>query len=129
MTDRPVCEGTTKAGARCRSFAAGGRYCFPHDPANAERMRQARLRGASKGGRLKAIRGRRLKLDSATALLRFNAELAQDTLSGAVDPGVSRAVSYAIANQLRLLEVGEHERRLGEIERLLGEQRGGKRWA
>jgi len=113
--DKPTCEGVTKAGGRCRSFTLpGSPYCFMHgDP---EAATAARSRGAVTAGKLRSLKGRRPKLDSPRALVQFVADLAQDTLSGAVEPDVCRAVAYTVSLQIRLLEASELERRVAELE-------------
>ena len=130
MRDRPTCEGTTTAGTPCRSFTAGGRWCFPHDPANAERMRDARTRGASRGGKLKAIHGRRPRLDDAAGLLRFNAELINRLLAGELEVDVVRCVVYALSLQKSLVEASNLEKRLAALEANLNasEAQGAQRW-
>jgi hypothetical protein len=117
------CRAPTKHGRPCKGFLLPGRdVCLSHAEDLADKVAAARARGGSVAAKIRKLEGRRLRLDSATALLKFNADLAQDTLSGSVDPGVSRAVSYAIANQLRLLETSELERRLAALEDCLKAQ-------
>ena len=114
---RPTCDAIRKDGERCRAPALPDSVlCWSHDPRQAETAARARAEGASKGGKLRALKGRRPKLDSPRALVRFVADLAQDTLSGAVEPDVSRAVAYCVSLQIRLLEASELERRVAELE-------------
>jgi hypothetical protein len=111
------CRAPTVSGRACRGFLLPGRdVCLSHAEDLADKLARARALGGSAAAKVRALQGKRLRLDSAGALLRFNANLAQDTLSGSVDPSVSKAVSYAIGNQLRLLEAGELERRLRALE-------------
>jgi hypothetical protein len=111
------CRAPTVHGSPCRGFLLPGRdVCLSHAEDLADKIRLARARGGTAAAKVRALQGRRLRLDSAEALLRFNANLCQDTLSGAVDPGVSKAVSYALANQLKLLETHELEQRLRALE-------------
>jgi hypothetical protein len=126
VTERP-CEATTKTGRRCRSFALPNRpTCISHSPDLAETIRNARRRGGTAAAKIRMLQGRRLRLDTPAALVKFTADLCQDTLSGQVDPNVSRAVSYAIANQLKALELAEASevrRLLAEVERLTRQAR------
>ena len=112
----------------CRSFPVGGRYCFPHDPANAERMGEARRRGASKGGRLRAIRGRRSRLATVPELVRFVADLVHRTIEGELEVDVARCVFYGLSLQKGLVEMSDIERRLAELEARLPAMNGGQRW-
>jgi hypothetical protein len=132
VTDRRTCEGTTKAGRRCRSFVAGGGYCFPHDPANAERMQAARMAGASKGGKLRAIQGRRSRLSTPAELMAFTARMIHDAVEGKLPPDHARAVFYGLNLQRALVEGAEVEKRIAAIEERLESVKprdGRGRWA
>jgi hypothetical protein len=119
VVTRLNCRAQNRHGASCRAFALPDKdFCVTHEPSLEAARREACRRGGTAAAKLRALQGRRLKLDSPAALLKFNASLCQDTLSGSVDPSVSKAVSYALANQLKLLETSELERRLGELEQL-----------
>jgi hypothetical protein len=97
-------------------------YCLAHDPERRDEVTAARSQGARKANSLRAFHGKRLKLDSASALLKFVSGLAQDTLSGVVEPDVSRAVAYAVSLQIKLVELADHERRLADLERQYGQR-------
>jgi hypothetical protein len=77
---------------------------------------------------LRAIRGRYRKLATAEELLMFNSTLIQDVLSGQVEVDVGRCVGYLATLQQRLVESGELERCLAQLEQQLA-QGGTKRWA
>jgi hypothetical protein len=116
-----ACAAVTQRGTPCKGIVPAGRmYCLVHDPELKDKVTAARRRGGSTAMKLKLLEGKRLKLDTPAALVRFNAGLIQDTLAATVDPGVSRAVSYAIANQLRLLETADLETRLAALEAAAG---------
>jgi hypothetical protein len=123
MIRRP-CTASTKQGRACRAFAPdGGDLCRVHDPARADQVQAAR----SKGGKLCALKGRRLKLESPSTLARFLSALAQDCLSGTVEPDVTRAVVYTCATLRQVVETSELEKRLASLEQRLAE--GGRKWA
>lgn len=124
MTRRP-CTARTRQGRACRAFAPdGGDLCRVHDPARAVEVQAAR----SKGGKLCALKGRRLRLESPSTLARFLSALAQDCLTGTVEPDVTRAVVYTCATLRQVVESAELERRLEALEARLA-QDGTKRWA
>ena len=123
------CHAPAKRGA-CRAFAPAGRdYCFNHDPERAEARQQARSRGATQANKLRAIQGRRARLDSMGALVTFTAGVVQDVLAGSTDKDVGRTVLYGISIQHRLLEATDIERRLTVLEGAQAAQpKGGRRW-
>jgi len=96
-------------------------------------VRRARQKGGRVAGQLRSIEGRRKKLDSASDLIRFTADVVQDVLSGAVGPDVARACLYGISIQRQLIEASDIERRLAALEqqRLPAhphQQQGGRPW-
>jgi hypothetical protein len=100
----------------------GTGYCFPHNPANAGRMREARSAGASAGGRLRSLHGKRRRLDSHAGLALFVTNLVYDVVEGTQDPDVARAALYG-CSILRQLAERSLERRLAEVERILAGRR------
>lgn len=116
-----VCTATKRNGEPCTLPPNGsGVLCWAHDPNNAERRR----RGQSRGGKGKptkeivAIRGRL-------------SDLADDVLAGRVDRADAAVagqllgtVIRAIGTELKVREQAELEKRLAELEELLG---GGRR--
>ena len=119
--DRPTCEGVTKAGGRCRSFALpGSSSCFMHgDPAAAA---AARSRGATTAGKLRALRGKRRRLDSHAGLAAFLTGIIYDVAEGRLDPDVARVIIYG-CSVMRQLAEHALEHRLAEVERLLAQRR------
>ena len=117
---KPPCTAPAKYGP-CRAFALPGlETCRVHSPQHAALVAADRVRGGRSASRLRALKGRRPKLDTPRALVKFVADLAQDTLSGAVEPDVSRAVAYCVSLQMRLLEASDLERRVAELEARYG---------
>ena len=122
--DRPICGAAAKRGEPCRAFALPGGRCWSHAPERAAERRAA----YSKGAKLKAINGRRPRLDDAAGLLKFNADLVNRLLVGELEADVVRCLVYALTLQKSLIEVGELERRLEVLERQLPIA-GRKAWA
>jgi len=113
----------TKAGSACRSFVAvGDLYCFPHNPSNAERMQQARAAGASKGGKVRALKSHQPRFDTPKALIRFTGLILGGVLSGRIAPDVGRCVLYGINIQKSLIEASNLEQRLEAMEAQLAQQ-------
>ena len=50
------CKAKTNSGARCRSYAGPSGFCFVHDPARQAEAAEARSRGGTKAGVVKAAR-------------------------------------------------------------------------
>src|SRR5712691_7803599 len=87
------CGAQTKRGDACRSFALpGSTFCLSHDPERKVALREARARGGAAASKLRALEGRRAKLATPTALVRFTSKLIQDVLDEATPVDVGRAV-------------------------------------
>jgi hypothetical protein len=109
------CAAIKRDGGRCsRLVGAGQSYCFSHDPARQEeRERNARLGGKTKAaGEIAAVK----------AQLQA---LADSTLVGSTDTRVAAVVTQiwntylsALRTEMRFKELGEHEDRLRELERI-----------
>jgi len=103
-----------------------------HDPARAEAMTAARSRGAVKAARLRSIRGKLPKLDTARALVRFNAALVHRLLAAELEVDVVRTLVYALTLQRQLIETGDLAKRLEALEAQLptagAQRRSGGHW-
>ena len=100
------------------------RFCWWHDPANADKRRRA----ASKAGKAKPSR----ELASIKARL---SDLADDVLAGEVDRAVAAVASQvlnvylrAVSVELKIREQQEITERLEELETLLEQQKGERRY-
>ena len=117
--NQPTCTATTRSGAPCRSFAPPDRpYCVMHDPEQAAAVAAARARGGTVAAKLRALHGRRRRLDTHAGLAAFVTNLVYDVAEGRADPDVARAALYG-CSILRQLAEHNVERRLAEVERLL----------
>jgi hypothetical protein len=122
--NQPRCTGQTKHGAACKSWALPGKaLCIQHDPTMAATREAARRRGGTAAARLRAIEGKRLKLDTARALVKFVSATVQDCLSGSVEPDVARVALYGCSIQMRLLEQSDLEKRLAALETAVQQER------
>jgi hypothetical protein len=93
-----------------------------HDPEKAAAIAAARARGGTVAAKLRILQGKRARLDTAQALVKFTAGVVQDTLAGTVEPDVARAVLYGISIQKSLVEVADLERQVAELERQYGKR-------
>jgi hypothetical protein len=119
-----LCAGTKRNGERCTATVEPPqRYCWWHDPANADERRRA----ASRGGRGKPNREIR-------DLKRQLEDLAAGILDGTIERSNGAVVNQILNTRLRALEL---ERKIKETEELeerieqleqSQDQRGGERW-
>jgi hypothetical protein len=128
---RPPCGAELDRGRTCRAFALDSGRCWNHDPARTDERHRAR----SRGGKLRALQGRRRRLTTPAALLAFVDSLIWDAIAGKYDPKLVNAVVGAVNTQRALIEVGGLQERLEALEALVkdwpvppAEQRRG-RWA
>jgi hypothetical protein len=94
--------------------------CWSHDPRQAEQAARARAEGASKGGKLRSIVGRRSKLATAEQVLAFNADVVHRVLSGELAVDVARCAIYGLSLQRQLIESSDLEQRLAVLEAAAG---------
>ena len=117
---RSGCQARTKQGLPCAGFALTDRgFCLSHDPTRAADARQARAKGGAAGSKLRALKGQRAKLNTAAGLIRFTSGVIQDALDGRLTPDVARVVLYGLSIQRQLVEAGELEQRLAQLEEQL----------
>ena len=119
----PLCAGTKRNGERCTATVEPPqRYCWWHDPANADERRRA----ASKGGRAKPSREIR-------DLKKQLEDLAAGVLDGSVERGNAVVVNQILNTRARLIELERKVKETEELEERIEqleqsqEQRGGKR--
>ena len=123
-TTQAVCSARTKNGAACRSFALpGGSVCIAHDANQADARRAARAKGGANASKIRALQGKRAKLDSPAELVRFMGTLIQDVYDQRIEPNVARALFYGVAIQTRLLETSDLEQRVAAIEASVEKER------
>ena len=122
MSEQP-CAATARRGVACRGIVPAGRsYCLAHDPERRDEVAEARRRGGERGGKLKALHGRRRRLDTHAGLAQFITGLVYDVVEGRQDPDVARTALYGCSILRQLAEHGL-EKRLAEVERLLAQRR------
>jgi hypothetical protein len=119
-----LCAGIKRDGGRCTATVEPPqRYCWWHDPANADERRRA----ASKGGRSKPSREIR-------DLKKQLEDLAADVLAGRVNRGNAVVVNQILNTRARLIELERKVRETEELETRISmleqtqEQKGGRKW-
>ena len=119
------CAGTKRDNSPCTATVEPPhRFCWWHDPANAEKRRRA----ASKAGKAKPSR-------ELAGIKQRLSELADDVLAGEVDRAVAAVASQvfnvylrAVSVEFKIREQQEITERLQELETLLEQQKGERRY-
>ena len=105
---QPSCRAVTKRGTACRAFAPPGRiYCVTHDPELVDKVAAARIRGGTAADRLRVLQGKRAKLDSASAVVKFTSGVIQGCLAGTIEVEIARTTLYGLSVQLKAIELAE----------------------
>ena len=111
-----LCAGIKRDGGRCTATVEPPqRYCWWHDPANADERRRA----ASKGGRSKPSREIR-------DLKKQLEDLAADVLAGRVNRGNAVVVNQILNTRARLIELERKVRETEELETRIEALEGGE---
>jgi hypothetical protein len=114
------CGAATKRGAACRSFVPPGReFCVSHDPSMAEAIATARIKGGTMAAKVRILEGKRLKLDSPSAVVKFTSNVVQDCLAGTVEVEIARTTLYGLGILLKAQE----QARSSDVEAMLAEVR------
>jgi hypothetical protein len=111
------CNAIARSGNRCSApVLAGSRYCYLHDPATADRWREA----ARKGGRNRANAARAARLVPATMtpseLGGWFSALLKSVIAGQTSPQVATAAAAIARVLLAVNEMAIVEDRLAELE-------------
>jgi len=92
----------------------------------ASMVASARQRGGTAAAKLRMLQGRRLRLDSPSALVKFTGGLLQDALAGTVDIDTARTIGYLVSVQLKAIEqarAADVDQALAEVRTLVAEAR------
>jgi hypothetical protein len=102
----PVCAGTKRDGSQCTaSVEPPQRYCWWHDPDNAEERRRA----ASKAGKSRPSR----ELPAIKAQLQ---DLTERVLAGRLETGRAAVANQLMNTRLRVIEQERKNRESDELE-------------
>lgn len=119
--DERHCIGTNRQGQPCGARPIKGRpYCLKHDPSLAN-QRAEWNRAGGKGKTSAARAAKRLPSDLQDTLQALYRTLAS-LESGDMEPARATAVASVCRAIVAVFEMGDAERRIAEIERLLEER-------
>jgi hypothetical protein len=115
MTLQRTCQATKRDGSPCRSqVLSDASFCFTHSPTRADERAEARRRGGQ--GRSSAARLRRLVPPRLVSVYDALEAALTDVRSGEITPQQGQAMA-AIARALAaVLQAGELEQRLRDLE-------------
>jgi len=85
----------------------------------ADAVAAARRRGGTAAARLRVLEGKRLRLDSPAAVVKFTSGVVQDCLAGTIEVEIARTTLYGIGILLKAQE----QARASDIEAMLAEVR------
>ena len=121
VTTANRCRAVNRRGEPCQAYTvAGSSWCFWHDPERAAERKEARSRGGLARHGRKLAGGDPVQIRSVADLLALLEAAAGDLLALEPSIGRARALAYLVASGLRVLEVGELERRIGALEEVTG---------
>jgi hypothetical protein len=123
------CTAIKGSGERCKGRAIeGSEWCWNHHPSHADERRRHGARGGKRGGR-----GR--PQAEISDIRRRLLDLADDVLEGRQDKGVAAVASQifnvylrAVSVELKVREQQEITERLQELETLLEQRKGERRY-
>jgi hypothetical protein len=123
------CSGITQAGRACKGIPIdGSQWCYVHHPDHTEERRRHGSRGGRRGGR------GRPQAELSDIKQRLS-DLADDVLEGRQDKGVAAVASQvlnvylrAVSVELKMREQQEITERLEELETLLEQLKGERRY-
>src|SRR5688572_9838870 len=109
-----TCEGTTRAGIRCRAFALRGqKCCAAHGGAPAEKVRAWRTLGGKRSRRRPPLP---VSLESNSDYRRVLESALGDTLALRNTPSRNRVIGYVIGIALTVRHEGEFGERLDALQ-------------
>jgi hypothetical protein len=119
--DKTSCKARKTDGSKCQAVALpGSRYCFFHDPAKAEKRREAQ----SLGGRHNRIMTLDtdvpdVKIEDCQGTIPLLSETINQVRKGEIDPRIANTVGYLANVIIKAVEQSEMEKRLEKIEAIV----------
>src|SRR5215213_2375356 len=115
------CQAIARSGSRCNSpVLPDSAYCFVHDPAAADRRREASVRGGR--ARSNAARAAKVLQPALTTddLLVTLSDVIRKAEKSEIEPGIVNCISGAARTMNEIRKTTEIERRLEELEQRAG---------
>lgn len=117
------CAHTKPNGEPCRGYAiTGSRFCFAHDPAQAEKRTDARRRGGS-AGMPEPLPESELTIRSMSDVLELIETTINDVRAGRVDTKTANTVGYLANVAVKVIQQTDLEARLEALESVLEPER------
>ena len=118
MAGQP-CAHVRANGERCRGYAViGGRFCFAHDPALADKRADDRRRGGE-AGKVAPLADSAFAVRSLGDVLALIETTINDVRAGRVDVKVANAVGYLANVAVKVMQQTDIEARLDALESVL----------
>lgn len=116
------CTAVSKSGEPCNATPVpGDTRCAWHAPAWAEKRRQWSAKGgAARSNRVRAKKRLPAETLSLTEVQAFLSYTLKATLAGKIEPGVANAVANVARTMTTVVQAGEVEERLRELEAAAG---------
>jgi len=125
-----LCKATTKDGKPCTAPAQAGKdYCFMHDPDNAEKAREARIRGNKNANRRNALKKAGLeniglpkdnyKLSTLKDVKRLLADTTNAYIQGAITVEQAKCIAYLSSTMTSNIKDADLESALKSLEERL----------
>lgn len=117
------CAHVRTNGERCRGYAVtGSRFCFAHDPAQADKRDDARRRGGE-AGKVEPLPESTLTVRTMADVLELIETTINDVRAGRVDVKVANAVGYLANVSVKVIQQTDIESRLEALESVLEPER------
>ena len=126
-TIREQCTTIKANGERCRGVSIeGSPHCFAHAP----EMRDRKIAGNAKGGRHKSsmVRLERMMPARLAPVYERLEEVLDQLHKGKLDPRIAMAMSSVTRTMVALVQAGELEERLREVEEAVKQQEQDGHW-
>ncbi len=109
------CTATRANGQRCKAqVLTDGELCFIHNPANQDRIAQARRKGGKNKGN--TVRAAKAMPKEVVEMVKVVEASLAGVLQGGITPSQGHAAASLVGMWVRLREIGEMQQRLEEIE-------------
>ena len=119
----PHCAHVKTNGEPCRGYAvAGSRYCFAHDPAQADKRDDARRRGGT-AGTIPPLEASDIRVSPLGDVLALVELTINDVRAGRVDVKIANSVGYLANIAMKAIEQSDLEARLDALEAVLEPER------
>ncbi len=122
------CTATRSNGQRCKAqVLTEGDLCFIHNPANQDRIDEARRKGGK--NKSNTTRAQKRMPREVRDIVQIVEAAMGGVLQGKITPSQGHATASLVGAWVKLRETGELEQRLAELEERAAQQGGKRQWA